>query len=63
MKIRAKLDVENNLGHRQISEALDILEETYLQPGYQERMSQLVPRDDIVFSHNDLNELNILLSR
>ena len=41
---------------------LDCLEQTYLQPGYQEVLRNLVPRDKIVFSHNDAQENNILSS-
>lgn len=50
--IREKLrpDIE---GHSSILNALDLLEQTYLKPGYQEYMHNLVPRENIVLSHND----------
>ena len=38
------------------------IESTYLQPGYQSVLRDLVPRDKIVLSHNDVQENNILSS-
>ena len=60
-KIRQKLNVEVP-GHQDILSKLQLLEETYLKPGYQEVMKSLVTRDKIVLAHNDAQENNILCS-
>ena len=60
--IRSKLSPGEIPGHDTILHAIDCVEETYLQPGYQEKLRSLVPRDKIVFCHNDSNENNILSS-
>lgn len=52
---------ESDEGHREIEQALNFLGRTYLSSGYRERLTSLVPREDIVLSHNDLTELNVLV--
>lgn len=53
--IRQKIaQLENKeTGHDAILQALDSLEQTYLKPGFQDVLRALVPRDKVVFSHND----------
>ena len=58
-KIKAKLDL-NDDGHRSIKQALDLLTDTYLQDGYEDKLRNLVPRDQVCLSHNDVVECNIL---
>ena len=58
-KMRTKL-IPSNTGHAKILSALDRLEATYLGAGYQDILRSLVPRENIVFSHNDCQENNIL---
>ena len=45
-----------------IDQAMQKIESTYLQPGYQNVLRSLVPRGKIVLSHNDCQENNILSS-
>ena len=61
-RIRQRLNTETPPGHQDILSKLQLLEETYLKPGYQEVMKSLVPRDKIVLAHNDAQENNILCS-
>jgi len=60
-KIRSKLTLSNP-DHLQISQDLDFLEATYMTADYLERFRSLVPREDIVLSHSDLHNLNMLAS-
>ena len=60
-KMRQKLS-PSDTGHAKILSALDNLEKTYLADGYQDVLRSLVARDQIVFSHNDVQENNILTS-
>lgn len=52
-KIRANLDMSDR-GHVEISNTLDSLEENFLVEDYIASLKALVPRDQIVFSHNDM---------
>ena len=52
-KIRSKLNPES-AGDQTIFKALEKIESVYLKPGYQEILRNLVPRDKIVLSHNDV---------
>ena len=60
-KMRQKLSPAD-AGHSKILAALNNLEKTYLARGYQQKLRALVARDEIVFSHNDVQENNILTS-
>ena len=52
-KMRSNLNPET-AGHDKILAALNMLESTYLKPGYQDALRAMVPRDNIVFAHNDV---------
>ena len=43
-----------------ILHALDVTEEVCLFPGFQQFFARLVEREDVIFSHNDVQENNIL---
>merc|ERR1711974_512888 len=43
-----------------ILHALDSTEEVCLFPGFQQFFARLVEREDVIFSHNDVQENNIL---
>lgn len=51
--LRTKLSPDD-AGHAYILRALDLLEETFLKPGYQDVLRGLVSGQDVVFSHNDV---------
>lgn len=51
-KIRTKLGPET-VQNAVIHKTLTKLETTFLKPGYQEKLRNLVPREKIVLSHND----------
>lgn len=60
-KIRAKLSAEDE-GQNKILTAINMLDETYLKEDYQTSLRRLVSRHDVVLSHNDCQENNILVS-
>uniref|UniRef100_A0A7S3ML58 Choline kinase n=1 Tax=Favella ehrenbergii TaxID=182087 RepID=A0A7S3ML58_9SPIT len=60
--IRQKLNAQD-AGHRKILSTLDRLCETYLKNGYQSVLRSCIPAGEVVLTHNDCQENNILLSQ
>lgn len=60
--MRGKLLQDNGIPHPILLKAIDAVDRQMLFPGYQEYYRSLVYRDQIVLSHNDAQENNILAS-
>lgn len=59
--MRGKLLQDNGIPHPEHLRVIDALDRTFLFNGYKEYFSALVPRNQIVISHNDSQENNILM--